>query len=122
MPKIRLLRIAQNYNFDAEVYSPVIDIKSPWQEVTDEELKLLKSWQASHVLGDVVIVEEITDRQVIEGYISDIKKYIVEEENRIKLREQKRKEEQKKRKETAEQRKLEKAKKLLESQGLKVVE
>ena len=93
-----------------------------WQEVTQEELNFLSSWEANKIFNDkncytkVVVFEDITEK--IPVMIKSIKEYITaykEKEEKRKLDNIKKKEETKAKKE---QRAVEKAKKLLEAKGL----
>ena len=127
MPLIKLIKVYRNtkecYNCDTELDSTIVgNSLSPWQEVTDKELEFLRSWQAQNKLqkDGIIIVEDITSETVLSDYIKDIKRFIADEERKQKEREKKYKEAEKKRKQTAELRKLEKARKLLEQNGLKV--
>ena len=124
MPKIRLLKVHSNWvqsRYDEDLFYETIDIQSPWQEVTDEELQLLKQWQGKKILDyNLLIIEEVIGKNVIDGYISDIKKYIEKEKKRRETESKKYEDISKKQKERSERLKLEKAKRLLEAKGLKV--
>lgn len=128
MPKIKLIKV-----HDAKascdycghyVKDIAVDDMSPWQEVTEEELQWLECWQGQkQLLKDdvaIVVLQDITSEKTVQGYISDIKKFVKDEENKQKERDKK--EAEKKRKLLAEQKKyaVERAKKVLEKNGIKV--
>ena len=128
MPKIKLIKVHSHgvYCDHCDTYTKdtILDEMSPWQEVTDEELKILQSFQGHNILGknnvSMFILEDITKEETVDGFINDIKKFIKDQSIQEERRKQKAMEADKKRKKLAEQRKIERAKKLLEKTGLKV--
>lgn len=128
MPKIKLIKVhdvgTDCYNCGTYIKDIVFDDMSPWQEVTEEELQWLQTWEGRSILQKkntfMVILEDITSKKTVDGFIQDIKAFVKDQE--IKEEERKRKyiEAEKKRKAAAEQRKIEKAKKLLEKSGIKI--
>lgn len=128
MPKIKLIKVhdvgTDCYNCGTSIKDIVFDDMSPWQEVTEEELQWLQTWEGRSILQKkntyMVILEDITSKETVDGFIQDIKAFVKEQE--IKEEERKRKyiEAEKKRKATAEKKKIEKAKKLLEKSGIKI--
>lgn len=127
MPKIKLIKVydtRSGCDYCDYVKETLVDDMSPWQEVTEKELQWLESWEGRHLMQKkntaVVILQDITSQETVDGFIQDIKAFVKEQE--IKEEERKRKylEAEKKRKLAAEQKKIEKAKKLLEKSGIKV--
>lgn len=121
MPKIKLFR---NYDYiDGDCSNTLKEYSVGWQEVTDEELKLLTSIDGRKFLNQnyssyytIVIFEDNTDE--IPELIKDIKKYIADyktKEEKRKLDLLKKKEETKAKREKKE---IEKAKKLLKEKGI----
>lgn len=119
MPKIKLF-ITDTY---AEDYSFLQEYSIGWQEVTEEELKFLKSLEGQKILNNnyknnytVIIYEDVT--KDIPNLIENIKEYIEKEKEKIekeKVLAAKKREEAKAKKEAKE---IEKAKKLLEEKGI----
>jgi hypothetical protein len=128
MPRIKLIKVHDVRTScdycDHYVKDIVVDEMSPWQEVTEEELTWLRCWQARRDMAKknvaIVILEEITSEETVDGFISDIKKFVKDEEIKQKERDKKYAEAEKKRKLLAEQKKIERAKKVLEKSGIKV--
>lgn len=130
MPKIKLIKVhdaGKSCDYcEHYVKDYFLEQMSDWQEITEEELKWLQSWQGRNYTNKqnvaVVILQDITDKKTVAGFVDDIKKFVEQEEIRKKEQEQKYKEAEKKRKLAAEQRKIDKAKKLLEKSGIKINE
>lgn len=127
MPKIKLIKvydagISCDY-CDRYVKDIATEEMSPWQEVSESELKWLQSWEGRLQLGkknvSIVILEDITSRETIDGFITDIKKFVKDQAVKEEERKIKQKEAEMKRKEKAEQKQIEKAIKLLEQKGIK---
>lgn len=118
MPLIKLIKV------HGDGWDESYDFRdmSNWEEVTEQELDILKSWQGGELFREagthVVVFEDITSREKIESFISDIKSYIKRQQEWHEELERKRIADTKKRKEAAEAKKLEKAKKLLKEKGL----
>lgn len=127
MPKIKLIRIYDTY-YDIDISSYATNSLSDWEEVTEEELRYLKSPHAQKALANispsgynnVIILEEITCKKLIQNTISSVKGFIKKEQE-LQLKEEKAKKERslalKKKKEAKE---IEKAKKILLDAGLSV--
>jgi S-ribosylhomocysteine lyase LuxS involved in autoinducer biosynthesis len=119
MPKVKLFRVyGDGYDND----NILQQLSEGWQEVTQEELNFLTSYEASKMFCGtgyymkVIIFEDITEEIPI--IISSIKEYIADykaKEEKRKLDNLKKKQETKAKKE---QKSIEKAKKLLEAKGL----
>jgi FPC/CPF motif-containing protein YcgG len=128
MPRIKLIKVYDVKNScdycDHYVKDIAVDDMSPWQEVTEKELQWLQCWQGRNQLLKknvaIVVLQDITSEETVQGYISDIKKFVKDEEIKQKERDKKYAEAEKKRKLLAEQKKIERAKKLLEKSGIKV--
>lgn len=111
MPKIALLKIIPSSYY--ENFEEVIAAISEWEEVTSEELKLMRAFYAAN--GGYTIVEFVDNqREKIDFAVKAQLKFIKEEE----IKKQKEKEEKAAkalaRKHKLEQKKLEEKKKLLE--------
>jgi Sec-independent protein translocase protein TatA len=119
MPKIKLFRV-YGEGYDCE--NILQQLSEGWQEVTQEELNFLTSYEASKMFSGknyyvkVVIFEDITEEipVLIKSIKECIASYKAKEEKR-KLDSIKKREENKAKKE---QQQVEKAKKLLEAKGL----
>lgn len=123
MPKIKLIKI-HGAKCDYCNYLGPIDEMSPWEEVTEEELNWLQHWVGRDEIAKnnvaMVILEEITSKETIDGFISNIKKFVKDQEIKQKERAEKYAEAQKKKKLLAAQKKIERAKKILQENGMQV--
>jgi len=117
MPLIKLFRVYDKYiNYD-DYEKVIVQGISDWEEVTDDELLILKTYKYK-VKGfdDVVIVEKLPEGTPVE-LIKSIKELIATEEKKrqlAKTKEEKRKEELKKQREA---KAIENAEKLLKAAG-----
>lgn len=109
MPKIVIVRC--DFDYDKEDF--LIDASTPWEEVTEEELKILQQYvEWGHkIIVHVPVVEKL---KTVSQHLAKAKKNKEDIERRAKERKLKEKErnEEKKRKE------IEKAKQLLAKEGL----
>jgi hypothetical protein len=119
MPKVKLFRI-YGEGYDCE--NILQQLSEGWQEVTQEELNFLTSYEANKMFSSknyylkVVVFEDITEE--IPVLIKSIKEYISAykaQQEKIKLNNIKKRQEAKAKKEKQQ---IEKAKKLLESKGI----
>jgi hypothetical protein len=121
MPKVRLIKFIGGYcdNCDASL---TYDEFSKWEEVTDEELATLKSWQAHGILRrdgvQLVVWEDITNRPVLNGYIHSITEFIAKENKIREAQAEREKALAAKKKKAREERALVRAQKLLKDKGL----
>ena len=95
---------------------------SEWHEVDDEEFKFLTSSEGQQILRknntSIAVLEDITSKEKVQGFISDIKEFIESEKKKEKARTDAFHERERTRKENAEKKKIEKAQKLLKDKGL----
>jgi hypothetical protein len=127
MPKIKLIKVHDVRNScdycDHYVKDSVADDMSTWQEVSDAELNWLQRWEGRNYLNkknvSIVILEDITNKETVDGFIDDIKKFVKDQAIKEEQRKIKQIEAENKRKLATEQRKIEKAIKLLEKNGIK---
>jgi DNA polymerase II small subunit/DNA polymerase delta subunit B len=132
MPRIKLIRVHNNiihcdtcnYTFCQNAKLFETNEQSEWEDVTEEELKWLQSPQGKKRLSkyntEIVILEDITSKKTIDGFIENIKKFIQDEQEKEKEEIKKQEEAQQKRKALAEKKQIERAKKVLEKSGIKV--
>jgi len=123
MPKIKLIRIHDSsYYEDTNISQSDL---SDWEEVSQEDLDYLLSWESMSVFVKdrikIVVLEDVTSKENIRGYIKNIKNFIKEQQIKQEEKAKKYKAAEAKRKAEAEKKKLEKAKKLLEKSGLKII-
>ena len=129
MPKIRLIKVYSNYCGECDSGNNLVyDDLSDWEEITDQELKIITSPQGQRILRQynntnpphyfhVVVFEDCTKKETIKDKIEDISKFITKQQEKIEKQERVAAAQKKKHKAAAEKRKLEKARKLLEEAG-----
>lgn len=124
MRKIKLIK-CESYGCDA-CYETTCSSVSDWEEISEEDFKLLKSWEGQRGLSinnvRLVLFEDVTNKTI--EYIKDVKEFIKKEKERCaKLleEEEKRKAQAKAKRDLAKAKKeaaaIEKAKKLLREAG-----
>lgn len=123
MPKIKLFKVYPTYDYNSiESYLHQTDL-SDWEEVTEEELDILKTFIGYNYLKDkdlfMVVWEEVKS-SVVHDYVKDISAYINKIKKETQERDQKLKAEREERKKKEEQKKIEQAKKLLKQNGIDV--
>lgn len=119
MPKIKLIKVHLRDRYDyytqRDIEDAITESISDWQEVTDEELSILNSWQGKNLLTTsdafVVTAEDISHK--VTEYIEDIKQFIKKNAEKIEAEKKKAREAQEKKNAAAEKKRIEKAKKLL---------
>lgn len=126
MPRIKLFRVHNkniycdtcSYTFCQNTKIFETDEQSKWEDVTEEELAWLQSPQGKKCLSnsntEIVILEDTTSKNTIDGFIENIKKFIKDEQEKQKEEIKKQEEAQQKRKALAEKKQIERAKKVLE--------
>lgn len=123
MPKIKLIKVHGVKCDYCDCHLPV-DEMSHWQEITEEELRLLQFWQTRGETAKenvaIVILEEITSKETVDGFISDIKNFIKDQEIQEQNRKKKEEERIEKKKLLAKQKKIERAKQVLQENGVQV--
>ena len=120
MHKIRLIREMSDNRYDTEDYYHILEGASDWVEVTDEEFAFLKSDRGQDILfkDRILVIEDVTSPVLAQEYINDVKTYIKKQKDRYAKELADSAARAKARKEKVDQRKLEKAKKLLQENGL----
>lgn len=124
MRKIKLIK-CESYDCDA-CYETACSGVSDWEEISEEDFKLLKSWEGQRALNvngvRLVVFEDVSNK--VTEYIKDVKEFIKKEKERCaKLleEEQKRRAQAKAKRDLAKAKKeaaaIEKAKKLLREAG-----
>lgn len=120
MPKIKLIKLHSHYSDyeDGDRDSSYLgDGLTDWEEVSEEDLQLLKQKPYNYFSGEsFVIIEEFT--KSIPKTLLSIKEEIQKQKDLQLKREKERTAKEKKRLKTLEQKKIEKAKKLLQEKGL----
>jgi hypothetical protein len=119
MPKIKLIKVHLRDRYDyytqGDIEDAITESISDWQEVTDEELSILNSWQGKNLLTTsdafVVTAEDITHK--VTEYIEDIKQFIKKNAEKVEAEKKKEQAIKDKKKADYEKRKIEKAKKIL---------
>ncbi|MEI8270046.1 MAG: hypothetical protein WCG45_01630 [bacterium] len=126
MPIIKLVQITGEAHYD---YCDCLNYKnlefealSDWQEVSEEELDFLKSYDAERYFRDkkisMVIFEDVTGN--FQEYVDDIKDFVKTLKEKQLAQKKKQEELTAKRKLTAEKKKIEKAKKVLAESGIQI--
>ena len=118
MPRIKLLRTQRSYDID-DNWNGSTESFSDWEEVTQEELNWLNTWQSSYVDSQyryIVIVEDVTPK--IQDRIKSIKDFIKQEDEKAAKQKAKEEKDKEDRKKKAEAKKVAAAKKLLEEKGI----
>lgn len=95
---------------------------SDWQEVSSEDFLFLTSNEGKNVLEknrtSIVVLQDITSKDMVQGFVHDIKKFIESEKKKEIVRMEDKSKREKARIENAEKKKIEKAQKLLKDKGL----
>lgn len=116
MPKIALIKSSCKYNYEYDYNEKVAENISEWEEVSEEEFKLLTSYfYKNYNSKNIVVIEFVENqRETIDLAVKAQLEYIKKEEEK-RLAEKKAKEEKAlARKLKLDQKKLEDKKKLLE--------
>lgn len=120
MPKIKLLKVSQS-GYDEELRDLLSNESEGWEEVSNEDLKLLYKYRFDlhkYVGEAVVIIEQIEAKEVIKNQLASIINALKEQEAKIEENKRKYKEKQEERKAKLEAKKIEKAQKLLKDKGI----
>lgn len=120
MPKIKLLKVSQS-GYDEELRDLLSNETEGWEEVSNEDLKLLYKYRFDlhREVGEaVVIVEQIEAKKVIKNQLASVIKSLKEQEAKIEENQRKYKEREKERKAKLEAKRIEKAQKLLKEKGI----
>ena len=124
MPLIKLIKYfgPRGYCYECGSYDGFNNDLSEWQEVSDDDLEFLTSSEGQRILQKntttVVVLEDITSKETVQGFVSDIKKFVENEKKKEEARIAAFDRREKTRKENAEKKKIEKAQKLLKDKGL----
>ena len=106
MPKIALIKFHESYSFDD--YERIIDGITEWEEVTAEELKLLKDYHRNYNVDWTIIEFVERQKETIEFAVSAQIKH-------AKAFQEKQKKEQEERERKSLERRLKKEKKTIEN-------
>lgn len=122
MPKIKLFKC---YDYNDYSISISDELSEGWQEITEEELKYLNSYECKQLAQKnykeaynykVLVIEDVTEK--IPNVIKDIKSFIKNNKDLAAKRKEKLEKEKESKKRKAEEAKIKRAKKLLEDKGL----
>lgn len=122
MPKVKLFKC---YDYNEYSISISDELSEGWQEITEEELKYLNSYECRQMISKeykeaytykVLVIEDVTER--IPNVIKDIKSFIKKNKDLAAERKEKLEREKANKKRKAEEAKIKRAKKLLEDKGL----
>ena len=120
MPKIRLIKVYDHSTGDCEKF--YYDELSNWEEVSQQDLDFILAnnhdFRSDYDCYRVIVLEDITHEEKIEKYITNIKEFVKNKQEKIEKDKKKNKELNDKRLASAEARRIEKAKRLLLEKGL----